>query len=74
MLKRRTLQASELAVADHHDVERVSGSSNNLLADPFQLSDGIVPDEIITSLRRRGGGKRLANYQLRQNDVRELVA
>lgn len=73
MLKRRPLQASELAVADH-DVERVSGSSNNLLADPFQLSDGIVPDEIIASLRRRGGGKRLANYQLRQNDVRELVA
>jgi len=61
-------EASELAVADH-DVERVSGSSNNLLADPFQLSDGIVPDEIITSLRRRGGGKRLAKYQLRQNDL-----
>lgn len=63
-------QASELAVPDQ-DVERtsVTVSSSILLGDPFQLSDGIVPDEQITSLRRRQKGKRVAKYQLRQNNV-----
>jgi len=63
-------QISELTVPDQ-DVERtsVSGSIGVLLADPFQLSDGIVPDEQIAGLRRRKKGKRVAKYQLRQNDV-----
>lgn len=64
-------QASELAVPDQ-DVERtsVTVSSSILLGDPFQLSDGIVPDEQIANLRRRKKGKRVAKYQLRQNNVR----
>jgi hypothetical protein len=62
-------QASELAVFDQ-DVERTSVTvSSSLLGDPFQLSDGIVPDEQIVSLRRRKKGKRVAKYQLRQNNV-----
>lgn len=60
-------QPSELAVSDQ-DVERTSTSSV-LLGDPFQLSDGIVPDEQIASLRHRKKGKRVAKYQLRQNNV-----
>ena len=63
-------QAPELAVPDQ-DVERtsVTVSSSLLLGDPFQLSDGIVPDEKIASLRRHREGKRIAKYQLRQNNV-----
>lgn len=63
-------QASELAVPDQ-DVERTSVtlSSSILLGDPFQLSDGIVSDEQIASLRRHKKGKRVAKYQLRQNNV-----
>ena len=63
-------QASELAVPDQ-DVERtsVNASSSALLGDPFQLSDGIVPDEQITNLRHRKEGKHVAKYQLRQNNV-----
>ena len=69
VLTRKT-QASELAVPDQ-DVERtsVTASSSVLLGDPFQLSDGIVPDEQITNLRRRKKGKHVAKYQLRQNNV-----
>jgi hypothetical protein len=63
-------QPSELAVLDQ-DVERtsVTVTSSVLLGDPFQLSDGIVPDEQIASLRHRKKGKRVAKYQLRQNNV-----
>jgi hypothetical protein len=65
------MQASELTVLPDQDVERtsISGSSSILLGDPFQLSNGIVSDEQIVNLRRRKRGKRVAEYQLRQNNV-----
>ncbi|KAF8807919.1 CDF-like metal transporter [Phlegmacium glaucopus] len=68
VLKGKKTQASELAVPDQ-DVERtsVSASSSVLPADPFQLSDGIIPDEQIAGLRRRK--KHVAKYQLRQNNL-----
>jgi hypothetical protein len=70
--KKTHWQASELAVPEHwQDIERtsVNASTSVLLGDPFQLSDGIVPDEQITNLRHRTKGKNVAKYQLRQNNV-----
>jgi len=66
----KTQAASEISVPDQ-DVERtsVNASSSVLLGDPFQLSDGIVPDEQITDLRHRKKGKNIAKYQLRQNNL-----
>jgi len=64
-----TKAASEVVVPDP-DVERTSvGSSSILPGDPFQLSDGVVSDQQIASLHRLKKGKRVAKYQLRQNDL-----
>lgn len=38
-------------------------------SDPYQFRDGLFDDDALTLLRRRGKGKRVAKYQLRQNDV-----
>lgn len=50
------------------DIERVfaSGISSS---DPYQFRDGLIDDDTLTKLRRRGKGKRVAKYQLRQNDL-----
>ena len=50
------------------DIERVFASGIPS-SDPYQFRDGLIDDDTLTKLRRRGKGKRVAKYQLRQNDV-----
>lgn len=50
------------------DIERVFASGIPT-SDPYQFRDGLFDDDALTLLRRRGKGKRVAKYQLRQNDV-----
>ncbi|KAL9716307.1 hypothetical protein Ac2012v2_000754 [Leucoagaricus gongylophorus] len=50
------------------DIERVFASGIRS-SDPYQFRDGLIDDDTLTKLRRRGKGKRVAKYQLRQNDL-----
>ncbi|KAF8167538.1 CDF-like metal transporter [Crassisporium funariophilum] len=71
----KALEPSDTVVPDQkpfkfdEDVERASGSSSLLPVDPFQIRDGIVPDEELAGLRRRAKGKRVAKYQTQQNNL-----
>lgn len=65
-------QSSDTTVPDSRfdeDLERASGSTAILPADPFQLRDGLLTEDEIAVLRRRKKGKAVAKYQLRQNNV-----
>lgn len=65
-------QSSDTTVPDSQfdeDLERASGSTTILPADPFQLRDGLLTADDIAALRRRKKGKAVAKYQLRQNNV-----
>lgn len=57
----------------HTDVERASGSTALIPADPFQIRDGIIKDEELAGLRSRKKGKAVAKYQLRQNNVCHII-
>jgi len=66
-------QAFDIAVSNEPsdlepDIERVF-ASGILTSDPYQFRDGLFDDNALTLLRRRGKGKHVAKYQLRQNDV-----
>jgi hypothetical protein len=53
------------------DVERNSSSSGALQPDPFKLRHGLKTDDELAEIRRRRkAGKRVENYQRKQNDVR----
>jgi len=61
-------QAFDTAVSNEPTIERVFASGIPT-SDPYQFRDGLFDDDALTLLRRRGKGKRVAKYQLRQNDV-----
>ena len=54
---------------DTADVE-ASASGPSSLTDPFQIRDGIVPEDELAGLRQRKKGKSIAHYQIQQNSVR----
>ncbi|KJA28569.1 hypothetical protein HYPSUDRAFT_34003 [Hypholoma sublateritium FD-334 SS-4] len=68
-----TNKSSDIVVLDqaesHTDVERASGSTALIPADPFQIRDGIVTDEELAGLRNRKKGKAVAKYQSQQNNL-----
>ncbi|KAF8899272.1 CDF-like metal transporter [Infundibulicybe gibba] len=51
------------------DIERASTSSSDGNKDPYQISDGILTEQEIATLRRRKMGKRVAKYQRKQNNL-----
>ncbi|PFH49680.1 hypothetical protein AMATHDRAFT_62651 [Amanita thiersii Skay4041] len=57
----------------HVDIEGTSASSSVLPRDPFQLREGVVPQERLVELRRRKKSKHIADYQSRQNDLINYV-
>jgi hypothetical protein len=54
------------------DIERSPvGSPNDTQSDPFRFRSGLKTDDELAEIRhRRKTGKKLENYQRKQNDVR----
>ncbi|KAF9032155.1 CDF-like metal transporter [Hymenopellis radicata] len=50
------------------DIERAS-SSGTTVTDPFNLQNGVLPDDQIELIRKRKKGKAVAKYQHKQNDL-----
>lgn len=67
--QKHSASTAKTSLRQEDDIERASGSTAILPVDPFQFRDGIVSEEQLTNVRRRKGGKHVANYQRRQNDV-----
>jgi hypothetical protein len=57
--------------ATNVDVERRLSSVP--AEDPFHLSRGIKSDQEISELRRRKGGKKIAEYHSKQNEVGDAI-
>lgn len=67
--QKHSASTAKTSLRQEDDIERASGSTAILPVDPFQFRDGIVSEEQLTNVRRRKGGKHVANYQRRQNDL-----
>ena len=64
-------QTENTAPLSKADVEgTASASAPTSLIDPFQIRDGIVPEDELAGLRQRKKGKSIAQYQIQQNSVR----
>jgi hypothetical protein len=69
------MQVSEgVETVGNDDIERSPDTTANTgFVDPFQIRDGLVPENELAGLRRRKKGKSIAQYQLQQNNVRVSV-
>ncbi len=54
------------------DVERASSSGTTAI-DPFNLQNGVLPEDEIAMIRKRKKGKAVAKYQHKQNDASDLL-